>query len=134
MNLPHLFLADMPPEAVLNPALIREACIAVKRNRATWLRARPTQELVELLAYCGERWLTPENGFRRLALDHGARELGFSAASMARGLDGFFRLLTVESLNGLLTQDLGDARRMDEFCGTRGNCVTAAPRWRGDRS
>ena len=129
MNLPHLFLADMPPEAVLTPALIRDACIAVKRNRATWLRARPTQELVELLAYCGERWLTPENGFRKLALDRGASELGFSAATMARGLDGFFRLLTVESLNGLLTQDLGDARRMDEFCGTPGELRHGRTAW-----
>lgn len=115
MNLPNLFLADLPPEAELTPALVREACIAVKRNRATWLVQRRTQELVELLAYAGERWLDPQSGFRRRALQLGADETGFGAATLARGLDSFFRLLSVEQLNALLTQDLGDLWRLDEF-------------------
>ena len=59
MNLPHLFLADLPPEAEITPALVRDACIAVKRNRATWLARRKTQELVELVAFAAERWQQP---------------------------------------------------------------------------
>jgi Acyl-CoA reductase (LuxC) len=120
MNLPHLFLADLPPEAVLTPTLVRDACIAIKRNRATWLAARPTQELVELLAYAAERWLQPDNGFRLLALRQAPTELGIGAATLSRGLDGFLRQLTVEGLHALLLQDLGDTRRLDEFCGTPG--------------
>ena len=115
MNLPGLFLADLPPEAVLTPALVRDAAIAIKRNRARWLAQRKTQELVELVAYAAERWLDPGNAFRKLALARGPGETGFGAATLARGLDGFFRNLTVEQLNGLLAQDLGEARRLDEF-------------------
>lgn len=115
MNLPNLFLADLPPEAALTPALVREACIAVKRNRANWLVHRRTQELVELLAYAGERWLQADSGFRRRALHLGPAETGFGAATLARGLDSFFRQLTVDNLHGLITQDLGEVRRLDEF-------------------
>jgi Acyl-CoA reductase (LuxC) len=115
MILPQLFLADLPPEAVLTPQLIRDACIAVKRNRAQWLVQRRTQELVELVAFAAERWLEPDSGFRRIALEQGAVETGFSPATLGRGLDALFRQLTVESLQALLTQDLGDARRLDEF-------------------
>ncbi len=115
MNLPHLFLADLPPEAVLTPALVRDACIAVKRNRATWLVHRRTQELVELLAYAAERWQQADSGFRRRALELGPAETGFGEATLARGLDSFFRQLSVENLNALLLQDLGDVRRLDEF-------------------
>ncbi|MCW5558056.1 MAG: hypothetical protein KIT22_09545 [Verrucomicrobiae bacterium] len=120
MNLPSLFLADLPPEAVLTPSLVREACIAVKRNRAAWLAERPAQELVELLAYAGERWMAPDNAFRRLALQQGSADLGMGPATVSRGLDAFLRLLSVESLNALITQDLGDARRLDEFSAPAG--------------
>lgn len=118
MNLPDLYLADLPPEAVLTPALVRDACVAVKRNRAGWLATRPTQELVELLSYAAEKWLMPDNGFRRLALDRAPAELGMGSATLARGLDSFLRQLTPESLHALLVQDIGDARRLDEFCGS----------------
>ncbi|MBN8248181.1 MAG: hypothetical protein J0L84_12145 [Verrucomicrobia bacterium] len=120
MNLPNLYLADLPPEAVLTPSLVRDACIAVKRNRAVWLAERPTQELVELLAYAAERWMTPDNGFRRLALQQGPVDLGMGSATLSRGLDAFLRHLSVESLNALITQDLGDARRLDEFSAPAG--------------
>ncbi len=115
MNLPHLFLADLPPEAVMTPALVRDAGIAVKRNRAQWLAHRKTQELVELVAFAAERWLAPEDKFRRLALQLAPAETGFGPATIARGLDAFFRKLSVENLGGVIAQDLGDARRLDEF-------------------
>jgi hypothetical protein len=59
--------------------------------------------------------LEPENGFRLLALRDGPRETGWSPATLARGLDTFFRSITVESLEALVAQDLGDARRLDDF-------------------
>jgi hypothetical protein len=120
MHLPNLFLADLPPEAVLTPSLVREACLAVKRNRTQWLTRRTSQELVELLAYNAERWLTPDFAFRQLALKRGSAETGFGPSTLARGLDAFFKTLTVESLNGLLTQELGDGRRLDEFSAPAG--------------
>lgn len=115
MILPQLFLADLPSDAVLTPQLIRDACIAVKRNRANWLAHRRTQELVELVAFAAERWMQPESGFRRIALDQGAAETGFSPATLGRGLDTLFKQLTVENLQALLLQDLGDAQRLDGF-------------------
>ena len=85
MQLPDLFLADLPPEATLTPALVREACIAVKRNRAGWLAARPTQELVELLAYTAERWLAPDNSFRPFLA---ATDRGTAAGVVDAGVGG----------------------------------------------
>jgi len=120
MHLPNLFLADLPPEAAITPQLVREACVAVKRNRANWLAHRRTQELVELLAYAAERWMQPDYSLRRRALELAPAETGFGPATLARGLDSYFRLFTVEHLFGLLNQDLGDARRLDEFAAPAG--------------
>ena len=113
--LPNLFLADLPPEAPLTPSLVRDACISVKRNRTQWLLPRRTSELVDLIAYNADRWLQLDYPLRRIALQAGAAELGFSTPTMARGLDAFFRQLTHDHLMGWITQDLGDSRRLDEF-------------------
>jgi hypothetical protein len=117
MNLPNLYLADLPGEAIVTPSLVREACSAIKRNRASWLARRTTGELVDLIAYVGERWMDSGNPFRRAAVTHGAAELGLSREVVAAGLDTFFGQLTAEKLNALLIQDLGDTRRLDEFTG-----------------
>ena len=63
----------------------------------------------------GARWLQPDDAFRKLALEQGPAATGFSRATLALGLDTFFRQLTRESLHGLLEQDLGHSRRLDEF-------------------
>lgn len=120
MNIPNLFLADLPPEATLSPQLIRDACIAVKRNRASWLQHRRTQELIELLAYAAERFLQPDYGLRRLALELAPAETGFGRSTLERGMDGFFRSITSDSLQSLVQQDLGDSRRLDEFAAPTG--------------
>lgn len=114
-QLPNLFLADLGPGLSLSPATIRDACFAVRRNRADWLARQRTRNLVELIAYTAEQWLQADNGFRRLALAQGPAELGFGRATLARGLDAFFRQVTVENLESLLAQDLGDPRRLDDF-------------------
>jgi len=109
MNLPAYFLADLPPEATLSPAMIASACESLKRNREKYLRSRPAADLVKILCEVGAEWLRPEGKFRRLARELGPEQTGFSQAVLARGLDEFFRRFTPENFQALLEQDLGAA-------------------------
>ena len=130
MNLPNYFLADLPPEAVLSPAMVTEACRTLKRNRAQYLAQRSTDSLVGVLCDVAEAWLKPDNAFRRRALEqtwnaglrHGANGImgnavpeagapgpGFSQATLQKGLDNFFHQFTPENFHALLVQELGDA-------------------------
>lgn len=115
MNLPNYFLADLPPEAVLTPAMIGEACLTLKRNRERYLAARATSSLIQLLSDTAESWLQPEFPFRKFALAEGPKATGFSAATLAAGLDGFFRQLTAENLRALIIQEFGHAQRLDQL-------------------
>jgi hypothetical protein len=54
MNLPNYFLADLPPEATLSPAMITEACQTLKRNREHYLAGRSTDGLVKILGEVAE--------------------------------------------------------------------------------
>jgi hypothetical protein len=128
MNLPNYFLADLPPGATLSAAMISEACATLKRNRAQYLAGRPTEQLMRVLSEVAARWLQPDNPFRRLALERGPALTGFGGATLARGLDAWFRQLTCDNLHAWLTQELGDARRLDEFVPDAGE---APPRRRG---
>lgn len=118
MNLPNLFLADLGPGLELGVSTLKDAAFAIRRNRDEWLARQRTRTLVEVVAYVAEQWLEPSNGFRALALRDGPEETGFGSATLARGLDAFFRSLTVENLEALIVQDLGDLRRLDEFSAT----------------
>jgi hypothetical protein len=128
MILPNYFLADLPAEATLSPAMITEACQTLKRNRERYLAGRSTEQLIITLSDVVEGWLDKENQFRKLALEHagvqasacasdtlkrelqqGAPEPVFSRATLEKGLDNFFRQLTTENLEALLEQELGDA-------------------------
>jgi hypothetical protein len=113
VNLPNYFLADLPPEATLSPAMIREACQTLKHNRERYLAGRSTQSLVTLLSSVASSWLDPEYPFRKLALEQGPAATGFSSVTLANGLDAFFRHLTLDAFNALLEQDLGNAGRLD---------------------
>ncbi len=115
MNLPNYFLADLPPEAMPGPGLISEACQTLKRNRAKYLALRSTQSIVELLCAVAENWRQPEDPFRRFALEDGPAATGFSRATLANGLDAFFKQLTPENFQTLLVQELGHPRRLDEI-------------------
>lgn len=119
MNLPNYFLADLPPEATLSPAMIEEACRTLKRNREQYLLHRSTDGMVKVLCEVAEGWLQPENQFRKLALELGPAETGFSRETLAKGLDNFFRQFTPENFHALLVQELGDAKRLDKFASTR---------------
>ena len=110
MSLPNYFLADLPPEAALSPAMITAACETLKHNRQKYLARRKTVDIVNVLCAVAAGWLEPDNKFRRLALAHarspdstarldavGLEPAGFSPATMARGLDDFFRRFTPEN-------------------------------------
>jgi hypothetical protein len=115
MNLPNYFFADLPPEAVLSPAMMAESCQTLKRNRAKFLARRTTDDIIKLLCEVAAGWLSPEDKFRKLALDLGPAETGFSKPIMERGLDGFFKQFTPQGFQSLLEQELGHARRLDQF-------------------
>jgi hypothetical protein len=118
MNLPNYFLADLPPEASLTPAMLVEACQTLKRNREQYLRDRTTHSLVRTIADLARSWLQPDYRFRKLTLAGDPEELGFPVTTLATGLDALFRELTPEKIEGVLTQDLGHSERLHEFCAT----------------
>jgi hypothetical protein len=113
MNLPNYFLADVPPGATLNGQMLWEACQTLKRNRAQYLATRTTRSLIKVLNEVGTNWLDAGYPFRKLALERGPDATGFSAATLARGLDTFFHRLNAENLEGLVAHDLGHAQRLD---------------------
>jgi hypothetical protein len=125
VNLPNYFLADLPPEAVLSPAMVTEACHTLKRNRERYLAQRSTTSLVGVLCDVAEAWLKPDNAFRRLALESGPEKTGFSQVTLQKGLDNFFHQFTPENFHALLAQELGDARRLDRFVACGGDAPVA---------
>ena len=118
MNLPNYFLADLGGEAALTSSTITEACQTLRRNREHYLRSRSTGGMIRLLCDVAENWLQPEYPLRQRALAEGPAELGFSAPTLARGLDACFRQFTPEQFHALLTQELGHAGRLDGFSST----------------
>ncbi|MBE0542879.1 MAG: hypothetical protein IH623_16130 [Verrucomicrobia bacterium] len=116
MTLPNYFLADLPPEATLAPAMVEEACLTLKRNRAQYLATRSTEQLVRVLVGVAEGWRRADNPFRQLALAEGPARTGFARATLEKGLDQFFQQYTAENFKTLLAQELGDARALDEPC------------------
>jgi hypothetical protein len=118
MNLPNYFLADLPAEATLTPTMITEACLTLKRNRERYLATRSTQSIIAVLCTVAKDWLTPDFEFRKHALDLGPKTTGFSRATLASGLDAFFKELTKENFEALLEQDLGNGTRLDQFVST----------------
>jgi len=118
MTLPDLYFADLGSGLELSAQTMHEATFAIRRNRDQWLRRQRTRTLVELLAYVADQWTDSTNPFRLRALTEGADDAGFGSATLARGLDAFLGGLTIENLEGLLLQDLGDLKRLDGFAGT----------------
>ncbi len=94
MNLPDYFLADLPPEAELTPAMIAAACDTLNRNCKKFLQPRSTGDVIKVLCEVGAGWLRPDNPFRRFALAQGPAATGFSEPVLRRGLEDFFRRFT----------------------------------------
>ena len=105
MTLPNYFLADLPPEASLTGAMVREACQTLKRNREQYLATHTTSHLIKVLSDTAANWLAEDFPLRRMALEQGPAATGFSSATLAKGLDAFFRQLTRENLHALVLQD-----------------------------
>ncbi|MCW5551471.1 MAG: hypothetical protein KIS67_04815 [Verrucomicrobiae bacterium] len=116
VTLPNYFLADLPSTATLSPALLEEACLTLKRNRAQYLVTRSTEQLVRVLVGVAEGWRQADNPFRKLALAEGPGQMGFPRATLEKGLDQLFQQFTPENFDALLRQELGDARALDQFC------------------
>ncbi|MBR90822.1 MAG: hypothetical protein CMO66_06085 [Verrucomicrobiales bacterium] len=113
LDLPNYFLIDIPIEARLNPAMLREALRQIKRNRRQYIRDMSTDDVVKILARLADNWRDNLFPFRQHALEHGPKQMGFSRETLSRGLDQFFERITEDSLHNLLAQEFGDARRLD---------------------
>lgn len=106
-------MADLPGEAPFTSTLVREACLTLMRNRERYLAGRSTSSVVGLLCEVGKNWMDPRDPFRKQALEAGPRLTGFSAPTLARGLEAFFTQFTPDNFNALLEQDLGHVERLD---------------------
>lgn len=115
MTLPNYFLADLPPEAWPGASMVRDACIAIKRNREHYLSKWTTPALVRLLSSVAEDWLDEKGPYRKIALEESPAQTGFSPHVLALGLDTFFSQLTYDNLDGLILQELGHVERLDSF-------------------
>jgi len=113
MTLPNYFLADLPPEAQPTPSMVREACCAIRHNRAHYLLPWTTPALIRLLSSVAEDWLDAASPLREMALTEGPVGTRFSPRVLATGLDAFFRQLTYDNLDALIVQDLGHVERLD---------------------
>lgn len=119
MELPQYFLADLP-DGVVTPRVVTEACLTLKSNRRLYLRERNTDSMIAVIAAVAGDWLDPANPFRRVALAHGPKALGFSRETLAAGLDAYFATLTAENLRALVLQDFGHSQRLEKFTPAEG--------------
>jgi len=117
-SFPQCYLADLEPGLSVTPPLIREAWLALERNRERYLARRTTESLIENLAGAASLWLAEGSPFMRTALELGPQQLGFSARTLEDGLTRLFGSITRETLQDWIEQDLGHLRRLDDFCAT----------------
>ena len=115
MNLPNYFLADLPAEATLSSDMILEACSTLKRNRERYLAPRSTPQMVRLIAELADAWTQDDYPFRQRLLALPPEDTGFSRQTLASGLDAVFKSITIDSLTGLLRQELGHDTRLDDL-------------------
>jgi len=115
VNLPNYFLADMPPDAVLRPEIVAEACQTLKRNRERYLLPRSTESVIQALVEVGRLWLNPNSPWRAAAVKGNRAAPGFSPEMLGAGLDAYFRQWTPRGLGSLVVQDLGHAQRLDRL-------------------
>jgi hypothetical protein len=124
LNLPECYLADLPPEAEITVDLVREAWLALQRNREQTLAGMTTTTLLRDLENVASLWRDPESPFMRHALAVGPDQLGFSAATLEDGLRKLFSAITVPELEAWIEQDLGHPNRLDGFCASAAERAT----------
>src|SRR4051812_11968043 len=113
MNLPNFFIADLPPDALVTSQIVHDSCESLKRNRERYLARRSTESIIRTLCEVGQSWLDPTYRFRQLVLEQGPSAMGFSAKTLAAGIDGLFSTFTKENFQALILQDLGHLHRLD---------------------
>jgi hypothetical protein len=126
VQLPNYFLADQPPESVLRPGMVVEACQTLRRNRERFLLPRSTEALVQTILEVARAWLHPHSPWRSAALAQGPATTGLSPEVLAAGLDAWFRSLTARNLNALIVQDLGHPQRLDRLVSNDSESVLGA--------
>jgi len=114
--LPECYLADLPPEAEITPELIREAWLALQRNRDQHLAPMTTGAVMGCLEGAAALWLEKDSPYLRRALSEGPELLGFSRETLEEGLRAMFSSITAPELETWVEQDLGHPRRLDDFC------------------
>jgi len=115
-ELPQCYLADLPPEAELTPNLIREAWLALERNREQHTANLTTQAVIRHLDDAARLWRPEDSSYMRLALALGCNQLGFSRQTLEQGLQQLFASITTPQLEAWVEQDLGHPNRLDDFC------------------
>src|SRR4051812_41601512 len=105
MQLPNYYLADLPREAKLSAQVVHEACVALRKNRALYLRDRGVAQIISTVCAVAQEWLNPESEFRRLAIAESELS-GFSSGILMDGLDKYFGQITQTGLESLIQQDL----------------------------
>ncbi len=113
--LPNYFLADLPPEAVVRPELVTEACLTLRRNRERFLAPKSTEAIVQVLLEVARSWQGTGSPWRQMALDDGPARTGFSREMLDAGLDAYFKQWTSRHLNALLLQEFAHPQRADRL-------------------
>ena len=113
LEFPNYFLIDLPPEARLDPGMLREALRQIKRNRRQYIHEMSTDDVVKVIARLANNWCDDLFPFRKFTLEEGPKNMGFSLETLRKGLDQFFGRITEESLHNLLSQEFGDSQRLD---------------------
>ena len=90
LELPNFFLIDVPPEARLDPGMLREALRQIKRNRRQYILEISTEDVVKVIARLANNWCDDLFPFRKFALEVGPEATGFSRETLRKGLDQFF--------------------------------------------
>jgi len=76
-------------------------------------QTRSTQAVIRTLCEIGENWRQPHYPIRQLALKQGPELTGFSAETLASGLDDLFSQFTTQNFQALLIQELGHSQRLE---------------------
>ena len=114
LELPNFFLIDVPPEARLDPGMLREALRQIKRNRRQYILEISTKDVVKVIARLANNWCDDLFSFCKFALEEGPKVTGLSRETLRKGLDQFFGRITEENLHNLLSQEFGDSQRLDK--------------------
>ena len=108
------FLADKQG-ADLSGTLITEACQSLRTNREEYLAQVGNESIISKLVEAASLWLSPDFELRKIALAADPKTTGFPPEVLAAGLNACFSEWTQEKFFELLSQEFGDATRLQTF-------------------